>query len=81
MATTMSLKNVRTPAPAWFRKTKRAVSILVNGLIVILLALGYSDNSMVMLILKIGISTAMTALESVLADADVVEEETPEETA
>jgi hypothetical protein len=74
MATSMSLKNVRTPAPKWFMKTKKATSILVNGVIIILLALGYTENSLVMLLLKVGISTAMSALEAVIADSGDDEE-------
>jgi hypothetical protein len=62
------INRVNQPAPKWFIKTKKAVSVLSNGIIIILLAMGYTDSSMVMLLLKVGVSTAMSTLEAILVD-------------
>lgn len=66
----LSVKNVNKPAPKWFRKLKSASGYLVDGAIVMMLALGHQDNSFIMLLLRVGYSRVMSALESILANGD-----------
>ena len=68
---TLSTKHIQQPVPRWFRKTKAAVSHISDGAIIILLACGYADNSLVMLIVRIGISKGMAALGAFLAEDEV----------
>lgn len=68
----MSIKdNLKRPAPRWFRKLKRFLTPLVDGAIIILLASGFDDNSMLMLILRIGYGQIIIALEGLLANGEV----------
>jgi uncharacterized RDD family membrane protein YckC len=68
----MGLKeNLSKPAPRWFRKTKRFLTPLVDGSIIILLALGYADNSLIILILRIGYGQLIIALEGLLANGEI----------
>lgn len=68
----MSIKeNLKRPAPRWFRKLKRFLTPLVDGAIIILLASGFDDNSMIMLILRIGYGQIIIALEGLLANGEV----------
>lgn len=64
---TFSPNNFNTPAPVLFTKINTAVSQLTNAAIVILLAMGYTDNSLVLLIIKVGTSAIMGALGAFLA--------------
>ena len=66
--TTISRKNIYKSAPVWFRKTKKALTILQDTTVIILLALGQSEHSLLMLLIRVGLSGALTALEAVLAD-------------
>ena len=69
--TTVSVNNANKPAPKWFRKSKKALSILSDTTVVILLAMGHSESSLLMLILRIGLSGALEALETMLANGEV----------
>ena len=74
MATTINLTgaNVNKPAPLWFTKTKNAVSVLADAAVVILLSAGLAkDNSLLILVIRVGISAVFNALNSVLADDGV----------
>jgi hypothetical protein len=70
MKITASIKNMNKPAPKWFRKLKRVTSLLSDSAIVILLALGYSDSSLIMLFCRVGISAVMNSLEVILANGE-----------
>lgn len=65
---TISRKNANKPAPAWFRKTKKAISFLSDAAIIILLASGFSDDSLIILIIRVGISAVMNTIEIFLSD-------------
>jgi len=52
----------RTTKPNWFLKTKNSVSILCDTAVVMLLALGYAENSLEILICRVGISGLMNSL-------------------
>jgi hypothetical protein len=56
--------------PTWFSKTKNAVSILSDTAVVMLLALGYAENSLIILICRVGVSGVMNALNVFLKDEE-----------
>lgn len=56
--------------PQWFKRVNKAVSILSNTAVVIMLALGYAEDSLVMLIARVGISGLMGFLEALLTDSE-----------
>ncbi len=62
------VERVNKPAPKWFRKLKRAATLLSDTAVVMLLALGYADDSLIMLILRVGISGVLQTLEAVLTE-------------
>jgi hypothetical protein len=64
------LKNMNQPAPIWFRKTKKIISLLSDAAIVVLLSFGYSENSLIMLVLRVGLSAVMNSLEVILASGE-----------
>jgi len=64
----LSINNINKPTPIWFKRLSNAVSILSNGTIAILLALGFKDSSLIMLLLKIGLSTLMQTIGALLTD-------------
>lgn len=57
-------------APKWFRKLKRASTILADGAVVMMLAMGYTENSLIILWCRVGLSTGLQALEAVLVESD-----------
>lgn len=59
---------MRKKQPFWFTKAKNVVSILSDTAVVMLLALGYADNSMEILICRVGISGIMNALNALLKE-------------
>lgn len=62
--------NINKPAPQWFIKTKNAVSILADAAVVILLTAGLAkDNSLLILIIRVGISALFNALNGILAQS------------
>lgn len=67
---TASINNANKPAPKWFRKTKRALTMLSDSAIVMLLARGYTENSVVMLWIRVGLSGVLNTLEVVLANGE-----------
>ena len=68
--TKVSITNVGLPAPKWFKRLSKAVSILSNTAVVIMLALGYAEDSLIMLIARVGISGFMSFIEALLTDSD-----------
>lgn len=67
---TISPNNVNKPAPRWFRKLKRATTILSDTAVVMLLSMGYGDNSLVILWCRVGLSGILTAFEAILANGE-----------
>jgi cytochrome c oxidase assembly protein Cox11 len=70
MSVTISPNNIHRPAPRWFRKTKKALTLLSDTACVMLLALGHADNSLLMLICRIGISGVLQSVEALLANGE-----------
>lgn len=64
------IENAKKPAPRWFRKLKRAVTMLSDTAVVMLLATGHSENSLVILWCRVGISGLLNTLEVVLANGE-----------
>lgn len=73
MPTSISLTgNVNKPAPTWFTKLKNAVSILADAAAIILITSGFAkDNSLLILIIRVGISAVFNALNTMLADPTI----------
>jgi len=67
---TFSTANTGKPAPKWFRKLKSASGYLVDGAIIMVLATGHAENSFWMLVLRIGYSRVMAAIEALIANGD-----------
>lgn len=67
---TISTNNANKPAPKWFRKTKKALTLLADTACVMLLALGYQENSLVMLWCRVGLSGVLQSLEVLLANGE-----------
>lgn len=71
MANTVSFNNASKPAPRWFRKMKKAVTLLADTACVMLLAMGHAENSLIMLWCRVGISGLLQSLEVILANDEV----------
>lgn len=54
--------------PVWFRKLKKGVTMLSDASIVILLGVGYSEDSLLMLVIRVGISAIMNTIEIFLTN-------------
>lgn len=61
----------KKPAPRWFRLTKKIVSLTLNTVILVLLALGYSSESVLMLLIKIGESYLGNLFDTILSNGEV----------
>jgi hypothetical protein len=70
MPTTLNTANVHKPAPRWFRKLKKALTLLADTAVVIMLAMGYAENSFIMLCLRVGLSGVLQSLEIMLANGE-----------
>lgn len=71
--TTISTKNVSKPAPKWFRKTKKAVMILVLAANVMIASWGLTDQLLVarlQLWCTVGIQAILEALDAMLANGE-----------
>lgn len=66
--TKVSIKNINSTPPKWFKRLNKSVSILSNTAVVIMLALGYAEDSLIMLIARVGISGLMGTIEALLTD-------------
>ena len=64
----LSVKNINKPAPLWYRKLRKIVSLASNTAVVILLGMGYSDNSFWILVFRVGISGLMDTIDVFLSD-------------
>jgi len=65
---TFSRKNINKRKPLWFIKLKRIVTVLSDAAIVILLGIGFSENSLILLILRLGVSAILNSIEIFLSD-------------
>jgi len=64
------LNNIKSPAPKWFLRLKRSLTLLADTISVILLARGYLQDSFVMLIVRVGVSGLLESMEALLSDSD-----------
>lgn len=64
----LSVKNINKPSPLWFRKLKRVTSLLSDTAVVFLLAMGYADSSLPILISRVGISALMNTIDVLISD-------------
>ena len=65
---TISIKNRKQPAPRKFLKVKKAISRLSNAAVVILLMMGFTENSMAIVICRVGVDAILDAAETMLAE-------------
>lgn len=70
MPTAFGIKNSKCPAPKWFRRLKRSITLLADTVSIILLARGYTGDSFVMLIVRVGISGLLESMEALLSDKE-----------
>lgn len=73
MKTTISLENMTKPAPRWFRRSKKAIHILVVAANTMVASWGFPDELLVVrlqLWCTIGIHAVMEALEAVLSNGE-----------
>lgn len=75
--TNLSIKNYKKPPPRWFRLTKKVLSLTLNTVITALLILGYTNDSLVLLFIKLGESYVMNLLDTLLSNGEIYAEETP----
>lgn len=66
----MTVINIKKPAPIWFQKLKKIISLTTNTVILALLLFGYTNDSLILLILKLGSSYIMSILDILLANKD-----------
>lgn len=62
--------NSNKPAPKWFRKFKKIWVNTETAAIVMLLAMGYTSESLLILGIKTGTSWLLENLETILANGD-----------
>lgn len=66
--TKIGWKQVNRPAPVWFRKGKKIFSNLENLAIGILLLMGYTQDSFIILVIKLVTSSILENLETILGN-------------
>ena len=59
---------MKLPNKQKFQKISKAVSIISNTLVIILLGLGFEENSLTLLIARVGISGLRSAIEVFYTD-------------
>ena len=64
----ITLKNINKPAPRWFLKLKKIISLTTNTVILGLLLYGYEEQSFLLLIIKLGSSYLMQMLDTILGE-------------
>jgi hypothetical protein len=69
--TTISTENTNLPAPRWFRRLKKAMTILFDAAIVISLYYGYTENSTEILVARVAYSALVNSIEALLANGEV----------
>jgi hypothetical protein len=68
MTTKKIINKINQNTPIWFRKLKKAITLLSDATIIILLGIGYSEDSLIMLVIRVGISAIMNSIEIFLSD-------------
>lgn len=58
--------------PNWFRKLDKVISLTSNTAILVLLAMGYTEDSLIMLIVRIITSYIMSLLDIFITDTSVI---------
>lgn len=61
-------KLINKNTPIWFRKLRKGITLLSDATIVILLGIGYTDDSLLMLVLRVGISAIVNTVEIFLTE-------------
>lgn len=56
-------RRINSNTPLWFRKLKKAIALTSDTAIVCLLAAGYTNDSLVMVIARVGLSYALNLAE------------------
>ena len=59
---------INTPAPRWFLKTKKALTILADTACIILITTGFGEDSFLILLLRVGLSGILQTLEVILTE-------------
>lgn len=67
----IGLDSRNKPAPRWFRITKKLLSNTINFTMALLLLLGYTDSSLLMLVIKLSQSFVMDQLETLMSNGEV----------
>jgi len=75
---TLHTKNIKLPAPRWFKLTREILGVLTDTVIAILLIMGYTNESTTMLLIRIAQSNVMKLIDVFLAEAQN-EEPQPQE--
>lgn len=65
---TFSSKNIHKQKPRWFMKLKKAVTLLSDAACVILLGIGYAENSLFILVLRVGLSAVLESIQLFISD-------------
>lgn len=65
----------KKPAPRWFRLTKKILSLTLNTVITGLLILGYTNDSLILLFIKLGESYLMNLLDTLLSNGEIYSQE------
>lgn len=65
---TFSRKNFNKTKPSWFLKVKKAITLLSDAATTILLLMGYAENSLLILILRVGISAVLESVQLFISD-------------
>lgn len=76
----MTTINIKKPAPRWFQKLKKIISLTTNTVIVGLLLAGYENESLLLLMIKLGSSYLMQLLDTLLADETEIQSLTEDDT-
>ena len=62
--------NASKPAPKWFRKFKKIYTNTENAAVVILLSMGHTESSFLLVCIKTGSSLLLENMETLLANGD-----------
>lgn len=65
---TLSRKNFNKKKPSWFLKLKKAITLLSDAACVILLGVGYAENSLMILVLRVGLSAVLESVQLFISD-------------
>lgn len=69
--TKVHYKNINCPEPRWFRRLRNAVSDASNTAAILLVAMGYEEDSFTILCVRIGISGIMRFIGLLLSDKEI----------